>query len=70
MNDDIPFDKNLDLAAKYEVPLNKGVPALAVLDSGGKVIFSQKQGEFENSVRIGPADVTAFLKKWALPRRN
>jgi thiol-disulfide isomerase/thioredoxin len=64
------YDKNLDLAAKYEVPLNKGVPALAVLDSGGKVIFSQKQGEFENSVRIGPADVTAFLKKWALPRRN
>jgi thioredoxin 1 len=60
-------DKNLDLAAKYGVPLNKGVPALAVLDSNGNVLYSQKQGEFENSVRIGPDDVTAFLKKWAPP---
>jgi thioredoxin family protein len=62
------LDKNLDLAAKYEVPLNKGVPALAVLDPDGKVVYSQKQGEFENSVRIGPADVVAFLKKWAPAR--
>jgi thioredoxin 1 len=60
-------DKNLDLAAKYGVPLKKGVPALAVLDSNGTVVYSQKEGEFENSVRIGPADVTAFLKKWAPP---
>lgn len=64
------YDKNLDLAAKYEVPLNKGVPALAVLDSGGKVLYSQKQGEFENSVRIGPADVVVFLKKWAPPHAS
>lgn len=59
------MDKNLDLAAKYDVPLNKGVPALAVLDADGRVLYSQKQGEFENSVRIGPADVVAFLRKWA-----
>ncbi|HUJ30161.1 MAG TPA: thioredoxin family protein [Candidatus Acidoferrum sp.] len=58
-------DKNLDLAEKYGVPLKKGIPALAVLDSDGKLVYSQKQGEFENSFRIGPADVTAFLKKWA-----
>ena len=57
-------DKNLDLAAKYGVPLDKGVPALAVLDSDGNVVYSQKQGEFENSVRIGLDDVTAFLNKW------
>lgn len=58
-------DKNLDLAQKYAVPLNKGIPGLAVLDPDGKLVYSQKQGEFENSSRIGPADVTAFLKKWA-----
>jgi thioredoxin 1 len=58
-------DKNLDLAAKYGVPINKGIPGLAVLNPDGSVVYSQKQGEFENSVRIGPADVTAFLKKWA-----
>jgi thioredoxin 1 len=60
-------DKNLDLAEKYGVPLKRGIPGLAVLDSDGHLIYSQKEGEFENSVRIGPADVTAFLKKWAPP---
>jgi len=64
------YDKNLDLAAKYQVPLKKGVPALVVLDSDGKLVYSQQAGEFENSTRIGPADVTTFLKKWAPPRQN
>ena len=60
-------DKNLDLAEKYGVPLKKAVriPSLAVLDPDGKVVYSQKNGEFDDSVRIGPADVAAFLKKWA-----
>ena len=60
-------DKNLDLAEKYGVPLKKGIPGLAILDPDGRLVYSQKEGEFENSVRIGPADVTAFLKKWAPP---
>ena len=59
------YDKNLDLAAKYQVPLKKGVPALVVLDPNGKLVYSQQAGEFENTTRVGPADVTAFLKKWA-----
>jgi thioredoxin 1 len=57
-------DKNQDLAQKYGVVLAKGVPALAVLDSNGKLLTSQKQGEFESAVKIGPKDVTAFLNKW------
>jgi hypothetical protein len=61
-------DKNLDLAEKYGVPLKKGIPGLAVLDPDGKLVYSQKEGEFENSTRFGTADVTAFLKKWAPPR--
>ena len=63
-------DRNLDLADKYGIPLNKGIPGLAVLDSDGKLVYSQKQGEFENSLRIGPADVTAFLRKWAPSRQG
>jgi ketosteroid isomerase-like protein len=62
-------DKNLDLAKKYEVPLNKGVPSLAVLDSSGRLLYSQKNGEFENSLRIGPQDVLGFLNRWK-PVRN
>ena len=33
------YDKNLDLAKKYHVNLEKGVPSLAVLDAQGKVLY-------------------------------
>jgi len=58
------FDKNKDIAKTYGVPLEKGVPALAVLDSTGKPLFSQKQGEFESMGRMDPTSVTDFLKHW------
>jgi thioredoxin 1 len=58
------YDVNLDLAKKYDIPLNKGVPSLAILDPDGTLLVSQKNGEFESTVRIGPADVLEFLKKW------
>ncbi|HVB57831.1 MAG TPA: thioredoxin family protein [Candidatus Acidoferrales bacterium] len=57
-------DKNLNLAKKYEVPLDKDVPSLAVLDSSGTLLYSQKNGEFESTVRIGPEDVVQFLNRW------
>jgi thioredoxin 1 len=62
-------DQNLDLAEKFGVPL-KGhvrIPSLAVLDADGKVVYAQKNGEFDDSVKLGPVDVAAFLKKWAPP---
>lgn len=58
------YDKNMDLAKKYEVPLEKGVPALAVLANNGKLLFSQKSGEFEGARRMTVEDVTTFLNKW------
>jgi thioredoxin 1 len=63
------YDVNLDLAKKYEIPLEKGVPSLAILDPDGALIVSQKKGEFESTVRIGPEDVVDFLKKWK-PQRG
>jgi thioredoxin 1 len=58
------MDKNLDLAQKYGVPLNKGVPSLAVLSPDGLLLYSQQNGEFESSLKVAPADVVAFLDKW------
>ena len=58
------FDKNLDIADKYEVPLKNGVPASAVLESDGKLLFSQKHGEFEAARSMATEDVLAFLNKW------
>ena len=58
------MDKNIDLAAHYGVPLGKGVPALAVLDADGKVLTSQRTGEFNDMRHMDEGSVTAFLNKW------
>ena len=38
---------NLDIAERYQIPLRKGVPALAVLGEKGELLYSQRTGEFE-----------------------
>jgi len=58
------MDRNLDVAAKYGVPINKGVPALAVLDANGRVVYAQASGEFEDMRHMDPQSVTEFLTKW------
>ena len=58
------MDANLDLAAKYGVPIHNGVPALAVLNASGKVIFAQNTGEFRDMRHMETSSVTAFLEKW------
>ena len=58
------FDANLDLAEKYEIPLKRGVPALAVLSEHGKLLYSQKNGEFEDMRRMESSSVTEFLVHW------
>ncbi len=58
------YDQNLAIAAKYQTVLTHGVPALAVLDDKGKLLTSQKNGEFESAVKIGPSDITDFLNHW------
>jgi thiol:disulfide interchange protein len=58
------MDRNLELAAKYGVPINKGVPALAVLDPDGKVIYAQGTGEFRDMRHMESNSVTDFLEKW------
>jgi hypothetical protein len=57
-------DKNSDLARQYEVPLDRGVPAIAILDSQGNLLYSQKKGEWERARALGPQDLLALLKQW------
>ena len=58
------YDANLDLAQRYGIPLEKGVPALVVLSDTGKVLYSQKSGEFEAMGRMQASSVTSFLVQW------
>jgi len=57
-------EKNQDLMKEYGVPVERGIPALAVLDEKGKLLFSQKNGEFEKARALGPEDLVAFLNRW------
>jgi len=58
------FDKNLDIAEQYNIPLKKGVPALAVLDSNGKLLYSQQAAEFGDMRYMYANSVTDFLNRW------
>jgi thiol:disulfide interchange protein len=58
------MDRNVDIAEKYKVPISKGVPALAVLDANGKLLYSQENKEFENMRNMKSSDVTDFLNRW------
>ena len=57
-------EKNQDIMQQYHVPMAKGIPAIAVLGSDGKLLYSQQGGEFEKARVLGPEDVLAFLNKW------
>jgi len=58
------MDENVDIAEKYQIPLQRGVPALAVLSDRGTLLYSQKGGEFEAMRRMESSAVTRFLVQW------
>jgi hypothetical protein len=62
-------DKNQDLMSEYQVPMSRGIPGIAVLDSNGKLLYSQKNGEFERTRALGPEDLVAFLNTWKPPKQ-
>lgn len=56
------YDKNLDLAKKYHIDLEKGVPSVAVLNGNGSFLYSTS--EFEKARLLTEDDVVQFLDKW------
>jgi len=68
---DIGLDgkKNGDVAKQFDTPLDKGIPALAVVEADGKVVVSQKNGEFEDARSLTPEVLLEFLNKWKLEAR-
>ena len=56
------YDKNLDLAKKYLVNLEKGIPSLAVLSPQGAVLYDTS--EFERARMMNEEDVIQFLNTW------
>jgi thioredoxin 1 len=56
------YDKNLELAKKYHVDLEKGVPSIAVLNTTGGLLYSTS--EFEKARVLTEEDVLKFLNEW------
>jgi thioredoxin 1 len=57
-------DKNQDLMNEYQVPMKRGIPAIAVLDSSGSLLYSQRNGEWERARALAPEDLLQLLNKW------
>ena len=60
-------EKNPGLVKTYRIPIEKGVPAVAVLGSDGKLLFSSGDGEFESARTMFKKDLVAFLNRWKNP---
>jgi protein disulfide-isomerase len=57
-------DKNMDLAEQYKVPIKHGIPALAVLDSDGHLLYAMDQGQFADARHMSYESIKAFFEQW------
>jgi thioredoxin 1 len=57
------FDRNLDVAETYGVPLKKGIPAVAVLDADSKVLYATRGGELADARKMGEDGLHAFFTR-------
>ena len=55
------FNKNVDVADGYGVPLKSGIPAVAVLSPDGRVLYATKGGELADARQMGDAGVHSFF---------
>ncbi len=62
------FDKNVKLAAQYGVPIRRGIPALAILNPRGRLLYAMSQGQFANAHTMDYAAFLKFFRQWE-PRR-
>jgi len=63
-SDSCTCDANWDMAYRYAISLDKGIPALAVLNEKGELIHSQQNGEFAEMRHRPSSDLTDFLLRW------
>lgn len=55
------FNRNLDIAEAYGVPLKRGIPAVAVLSPAGQVVYATKAGELADARNMGDRSIHDFF---------
>ena len=63
------FDRNVDIAERYRVPLKKGIPAVAVLSPQGKLLYATEGGELADARKMGDQGVYDFFTRVAAAAR-
>jgi protein disulfide-isomerase len=59
------FDRNVDIAEGYGVPLKKGIPAVAILAPNGKPLYVTQSGELADARNMGDVGIYEFFAKIA-----
>jgi thioredoxin 1 len=59
------FDRNLDLADRYGVPLKRGIPAVAVLSPQGTALYATRAGELADARKMGDTGIHDFFARLA-----
>ena len=62
---DVNKEHNKEVDTKYGHPTRFGLPAIVILDSGGKQLTTQDTGKLEDGEHHDPQKVISFLKEWA-----
>jgi thioredoxin 1 len=57
------WDKNYDVAKAYGVPLDKGIPAVAIISAKNEVLYVTKEGELANARSMGDKAIYEFFKR-------
>ena len=57
------FDKNLDVAKSYGVPLSNGIPAVAIISPRNEVLYVTREGELANARKMGDKGIYEFFKR-------
>ncbi len=58
-------ETNVDLSNKYHIPVDKGVPSIAVLSPSGVWLYSTQHGEISPTRRMPATTIVAMLENWA-----
>jgi len=59
------WDNHLDVANHYGNPIEKGIPAVVILDADANTITSTAGGELANARTATANDILTFIQQWA-----
>ena len=57
------FNRNVDIAESFGVPLKNGIPAVVILSPASQVLYVTKAGELADARTMGETGIYEFLRK-------